>query len=161
MKLDKQPEFKTEPKMMFNAITEIDNPYLKAWVDAGAIVSLLGDDFWIVTNDCQIWFKIHDEAMHLECIAVYEDKRRQGIGSGMMKYVTKFSDETGIPVTLCVSKVSASGWIGMPNPVVGIGMVKKNKIPVASLPKWYEKHGFEKTPEYTQKKKEMIYTPKK
>jgi len=160
MKLDKKPEFKTETKMMFNAVTKIDNPYLQAWADAGAIVSLLGNDFWIVTNDCQLWFKIHEEAMHLECIAVYDDKRKQGVGSGMMEYVTKFSDQTGIPVTLCVSKVEASG-IGMPNPIVSIGMSKKDKIPVASLPKWYGKFGFEKTPEYTQKKKEMIYKPNK
>lgn len=75
--------------------------------------------------------------------------------------VTQLADETGTQVSLEVMNVTARGYIGMPHPVVGHGQVKKDKIPVRSLPKWYESIGFIKTPEFTQKNKTMLYTPKK
>jgi len=160
MKLNTNPEFKTEVKSMCNVIVEIDNPYLQAWADAGAYVLSTGKDFWILTDMGQLWFKIHEDAMCLECIAVKEEDRRQGKGSQLMEYVTKISDETQIPVTLQVAVVTRGGFLGMSHPVVALGEPKKNKIPVQSLPKWYEKFGFTKSPSYTAKKKEMIYTPK-
>lgn len=161
MKLDKEPDFIVEQKMMFNAIVEIDNAFLQKWVDAGAIVAITDGDFWILTNLGQILFKIHDESMHLECISVADVDRRQGNGSELMKLVTKFSDESGIPVSLKVANVTGNGYEMMQHPVISLGMTKKNKIPVAALPKWYEKFEFKKTENYTQKNKEMIYEPKK
>jgi ribosomal protein S18 acetylase RimI-like enzyme len=159
-KLNTKPDFKTEVKgCMFNCIVEIDNPYLQAWADAGAYVMSTGGDFWLMTGIGQLWFKIQEDSMRLECIAVHTDDRRQGNGSELMRLVTEFSDETGIKVSLEVSDVSNSTTMS-PHPVVGIGQKKKNKIPVASLPKWYQKFGFTKSPLYTAKKKEMIYTPK-
>lgn len=146
---------------MCNVIVEIDNPYLQAWADAGAYVMCTGNDgFWIMTNMGQLWFKIHEDAMYLECIAVKDTDRRQGNGSQLMKYVTDFSDQTGIPVTLQVSIVTKGGFMGMPHPVVALGEPKKNKIPVRSLPAWYEKFGFTKSPSYTEKKRTMNYQPK-
>ena len=160
MKLNKEPKLRIETKMMCNAIVEIDNPYLQAWADTGAIVMLTGGDFWILTGLGQLLLKIHDESMHLECIAVRSDERRQGKGGTLMKYVVEISDETGIPVTLQVDDVSNGNMMTMPHPVVGVGQDKKNKIPVGSLTKWYEKFGFKKTDSYTTKKRSMIYTPK-
>ena len=78
-----------------------------------------------------------------------------------MKIVTQFADETQTPVSLRVSVVTSGGYMGMPHPVVGHGQVTKNKIPVRSLPKWYAKFGFQKTEGYTEKKRTMLYTPKK
>ena len=159
-KQNTKPDFKTEVKLgMFNCIVEIDNTYLQVWADAGALVMSTGGSFWIMTNYGQLWFKIQEDSMHLECIAVLADDRRQGNGSKLMKLVTEFSDETGIKVSLEVSDVSNNTTMSS-HPVVGIGQKKKNKIPVASLPKWYQKFGFTKSPLYTAKKKEMIYTPK-
>lgn len=160
-KLNTNPEFKTEIKMMCNAIVEIDNPFLQAFADAGAIVMATGKDgFWIMTGIGQLWMKIREDAMYLECIAVRQEERRQGHGTALMEYVTQASDETQIPVVLEVSIVTSGGYMGMPHPVVALGEPKKNKIPLQSLPKWYEKRGFTKSPSYTEKKKEMIYTPK-
>jgi len=156
------PEFKTEVKCgMFNCIVEIENDYLQAWADAGAFVMATGGDYWIMTEFGQLWLKIRENEIHLECIAVMAEDRRQGKGRELMGYVTEISDETGTQVSLQVSDVTAGGYIGMPHPVVGHGQVKKDKIPVRSLPKWYESLGFKKTPEYTEKKRTMIYTPKK
>ena len=161
-KLNTSPEFKTEIKMMFNAIVEIDNPFLQAFADAGGIVMATGKSgFWIMTGIGQLWMKIQEDSMLLECIAVASDERRQGHGTTLMGYVTQIADETQIPVKLEVAVVSGGGYIGMPHPVVALGQPKKNKIPVQSLPAWYEKRGFTKSPLYSAKKKEMIYTPKK
>lgn len=38
---------------------------------------------------------------------------------------------------------------------------EESGIPEGSLPKWYEKFGFTKSPSYNQKNRDMIYTPKK
>lgn len=161
IKLNTKPEFKTEVKTMCNVIVEIDNPYLQAWADAGAYVMVTGvNGYWIMTSIGQLWLKINEDGMYLECIAVIDTERRQGNGSQLMKYVTDFSDQTGIPVALRVDNVSSGNYVGMPHPVVGIGQSKKNKIPVGSLPKWYEKFGFTKSPSYTVKKRDMSYQPK-
>ena len=161
MKLDKKPDFIVEQRMTFNAITEIDNAYLQKWVDAGAIVTVTDGDFWIVTNLGQLLFKIHDESMHLECISVADVDRGQGNGTKLMENVVMASDESGIPVSLKVANVTGNGYMMMQHPVISLGMSKKNKIPVRSLPKWYEKFGFKRTEEYTQKNKAMIYEPNK
>lgn len=159
-KQNTKPDFETEVKFgMFNCITKIDNPYLQAWADAGALVMSTAGDFWLMTSIGQLWFKIQEDSMHLECIAVQSEDRKSGKGTHLMELVTKFSDETGIKVSLEVSDVSNSTNMS-PHPVVAIGQKKKNKIPVASLPRWYQKFGFTKSPLYTAKKKEMIYTPK-
>lgn len=160
MKLNTEPKIKTEVKQMCNIITEIDNPYLQAWADAGAYV-MIHSGFWIMTDMGWLWFKITEDAMHLECIAVSDKERGKGKGTRLMEYVTHFADETGIPVTLEVAVVTNGNYCGMPHPVVGMGQSKKDKIPVGKLPKWYSKFGFVKTPEYTVKKRSMIYTPKK
>ena len=160
-KMNTNPDFKTEIKMMFNAIVEIDNPYLQAFADAGAIVMATGKDgFWILTGIGQLWMKIQEDFMHLECIAVEESERRQGKGTELIGYVTQIADQTQIPVKLEVAVVTSGGFIGMPHPVVALGEKKKNKIPVQSLPAWYEKRGFTKSPLYSANKKEMTYTPK-
>lgn len=156
------PEFKTEIKGgLFNCIVEIENDYLQAWADAGAYVMCTGEDYWIMTDMGQLWFKIRENEMHLECIAVLADERRKGKGRQLMGYVTQIADQTNTQVSLEVSNVTAGGYCGMPHPVVGHGQVTKNKIPVRSLPKWYESIGFARTPEFTQKKRTMLYTPKK
>ena len=161
-KLNTKPEFKTEVKSMCNCIVEIDNPYLQAFADAGAyVMATRQDGFWIMTSIGQLWLKIQEDTMYLECIAVADDQRRQGNGSKLMGYVTQISDETQIPVKLQVSIVTRGNFMGMTHPVVALGETKKNKIPLQSLPKWYEKLGFTKSPSYSAKKKEMIYTPKK
>lgn len=160
-KLNTNPDFKTEVKSMCNCIVEIDNSYLQAFADAGAYVMATGKDgFWIMTGIGQLWLKIREDAMYLECIAVHQDERRQGHGTTLMGYVTQVADQTQISVVLEVSNVTSGGFMGMPHPVVALGEPKKNKIPLQSLPKWYEKRGFTKSPSYTEKKKEMIYTPK-
>lgn len=160
-KLNTNPDFKTEVKTMFNAIVQIDNPYLQAFADAGAYVMVTGKDgFWVMTGIGQLWLKIREDAMYLECIAVHQDDRRQGHGTALMGYITQIADQTQIPVVLEVSNVTSGGFMGMPHPVVAMGETKKNKIPLQSLPAWYEKRGFTKSPSYTAKKKEMIYTPK-
>lgn len=147
--------------MMFNCIVEIDNPYLQAFADAGAYVMVTGKDgFWIMTEIGQLWLKIREDAMYLECIAVAQEERRQGHGTALMGYVTQIADETQIPIVLEVAIVTSGGYMIMPHPVVAMGEPKKNKIPLQSLPKWYEKRGFTKSPSYTAKKKEMIYQPK-
>lgn len=161
MKFDLLPKFTTEVKHMCNLITKIDNVYLQAWADAGAFVMSTGKDFWIMTDMGQLWFKILEDKMHLECIAVRDDERKQGKGSELMKYVTQFADQTGVQVSLEVSKVTSGNYMGMSHPVVAMGQPRKNKIPVASLPKWYEKFGFKKTEGFTVKKRTMLYTPKK
>jgi len=161
MKLNKNPEFKTKQENMCNIIYEIDNTFLQALADAGAYVMLTGRDFWVLTGIGQLWLKIHDEAIHLECIAVNVDDRRQGNGSKLMDILVQCSDESGIPITLQVDNVSrGKGYSGASHPAVGCGQHKKNKIPVAALPKWYQKFGFQKTAEYTAKSKNMSYTPK-
>ena len=161
-KLNLYPTFTTKVKQMFNCIETIDNPYLQAWVDAGAYVMSSGKtDYWIMTNSVQLLFKIHEDSMHLECIATYHEDRRKGHGSEMMEYITQFSNESGVPVTLKVANVTGNGWQMMQHTVISMGMVKTNKIPVQSLPKWYEKFGFIKSPSYSEKNKSMIYTPKK
>jgi len=158
---DINPEFETETKQMCNIVTKIDNDYLQAWADAGAYVMSMKGDWWIMMNDGQIWLKIQEDKMHLECIAVSSDNRKQGRGSRMMGYITQFADETNTQVSLEVSVVTSGNFMGMSHPVVAMGQPKKNKIPVRSLPKWYEKFGFKKTEEYTEKKRAMLYTPKK
>jgi len=153
-------EFKVKGGM-FNCIIKIDNPYLQAWADAGAYVMYTGGvDFWVMTSIGQLWLKIQEDRMHLECIAVQADDRRQGNGTHLMELVTKFSDETGIDISLEVSNVSSGSLMMSPHHVVAVGQVKKNKIPVQSLPNWYRKFGFTKSPSYTAKKKEMNYSPK-
>lgn len=160
-KLNTKPDFKTEVKMMCNAIVEIDNPFLQKLADAGAIVMSSGSKgFWVLTGVGQLWLKIHEEAMHLECIAVRDDERRQGNGSKLMNILVEIADETQIPITLEVSIVTSGNYMGIPHPVVGIGQSTKNKIPVRSLPKWYGKFGFQKTEGYTDKKRSMIYLPR-
>ena len=156
------PEFKTEVKGgIFNCIVEIENDYLQAWADAGAFVMSTGDDYWIMTDMGQLWFKIRENEIHLECIAVLVKERRQGKGRELMGNVTEIADQTNTLVSLSVSDVTAGGYIGMPHPVVGHGQVKKDKIPVISLPKWCVKFGFQKTEGYTEKSRTMLYTPKK
>lgn len=161
MKFNTNPEFETKVEQMCNIVTKIDNDYLQAWADAGAYVMAMGGGWWIMLNDGQLWFKIHEDKMHLECIAVRDDDRKQGRGSRMMGYVTQFADETNTQVSLEVSMVTSGNYMGMHHPVVVMGQPKKNKIPVRSLPKWYQKFGFQKTEKYTEKKRSMIYTPKK
>lgn len=159
--LNKKPKFETESRNLFNVITSIDNEYLQKWVDAGAYVMSTGNEFWIMTNFVQLLFKIHDDSMHLECISVDSKNRRKGHGSKIMQNVIMASDESGIPVSLKVANVTGNGLSVMQHNVISQGMVTKNKIPVRSLPKWYEKFGFTKSPQYTQKNKEMIYKPNK
>ena len=162
MKQELEPDFETKTMYgMFNGITKIDNAFLQKFADAGAVVMFNGWDtgFWIMTGMGQLWFKIQEDSMHLECIAVLSKERKQGKGSQLMELITQYSDETNIPVSLRVSVVSNNSMM-MPHPVVGHGMVKKDKIPVRSLPKWYQKFGFQKTDDYTEKNKTMLYTPK-
>jgi len=161
MKYNLKPKFKTELKTMCNVIVEIDNPYLQAWSDAGAYVMSHGGDYWIMTDIGQLWFKILEDKMHLECIAVVDTDRRQGNGGKLMGYITQLADETNTTLSLEVSIVTRGNYMGVVHPTVALGAAKLNKIPVRSLPKWYEKHGFKKTPQYTEKKRKMIYTPKK
>jgi ribosomal protein S18 acetylase RimI-like enzyme len=159
-KQNTKPEFKTERKGIFNVITEIDNAYLQAWADAGAYVMLSGGDYWIMTNHVQLLFKIQEDSMHLECISTYVDDRKQGHGSEMMKIAAEIADETNTILSLQVANVTGNGYNMGQHPVIGSGMNKKDKIPVGSLPKWYEKFGFTKSPSYTEKKRDMIYKPK-
>lgn len=161
MKLTLFPEFQTQPKMGFNSVTKIDNPFLQALADAGAIVSNSSkEDWWVIACNAMMLFKIRENDMHLECISVPDIHRRQGEGGKAMRIITQLSDETGVPITLRTSNVTGNGWQMMQHPVIAMGMAKKNKIPVGSLPKWYEKFGFVKSPDYSQKEKNMIYTPK-
>jgi hypothetical protein len=163
MKQELKPEFETKTMYgMFNGITKIDNAFLQKFADAGAVVMFNGWDtgFWIMTGMGQLWFKIQENEMHLECIAVLSKERKQGKGSQLMTLITQYADEVNIPVSLRVSVVSNSSMM-MPHPVVGHGMVTKDKIPVRSLPKWYAKFGFQKDENFTQKNKTMLYTPKK
>ena len=162
MKLKLQPEFKTETKSIFNVIKTIENAYIQAWIDAGAWIMYSGrEDYWIMTNHTHLLFKIQEDSMHLECISTHKDDRRQGHGGEMMKMVTYISDETNIPVTLQVANVTGNGYMMMQHSVIAMGQPKKDKVPVAALPKWYLKFGFTKSPSYTQKNRDMIYTPKK
>lgn len=162
MKLNLEPDFETEARSLFVVITKIDNAFLQAWIDAGAWVVYSGkEDYWIMTNHTHLLFKIHEEAMHLECISTFKDDRKQGHGSKMMKLTVECSEESGIPVTLQVANVTGNGYMMMQHNVIAMGQPKKDKIPVAALPKWYAKFGFTKSPSYTQKKRDMIYTPKK
>jgi len=161
-KFNIEPEFKTKREAMFNIITEIDNDYLQAWVDAGAYVMFTGkEDFWIMTNFGQLLFRIRENHMHLECISVHADDRRQGNGSKLMKHAVDFADETGTTLTLEVANVTGNGYNMSQHPVISAGMTKKNKIPVKDLPKWYMGFGFRKHFNYTAKKKSMIYSPEK
>jgi ribosomal protein S18 acetylase RimI-like enzyme len=161
-KLNLEPEFETERRSIFVVITTIENAFIQAWIDAGAWVIYSGkEDYWVMTNHTHLLFKIHEEAMHLECISTCKDDRKQGHGSEMMKLTVQCSEESGIPVTLQVANVTGNGYMMMQHSVIGMGMPKKDKIPVGSLPKWYEKFGFTKSPSYNQKNRDMIYTPKK
>ncbi|MEK6829767.1 MAG: hypothetical protein AABY15_06625 [Nanoarchaeota archaeon] len=161
MKLNLFPKFEAEPKMGFHSVTKIDNPFLQALADAGALVVVTSkEDYWVIACNAMLLFKIREEDMHLECISVPDIHRRQGEGSKAMKIMTQLSDETGVPITLRVSNVTGNGWMMMQHPVIAMGMAKKNKIPVGSLPKWYEKFGFERTPDFSPKEKNMIYKPK-
>ncbi|HIP31400.1 MAG TPA: GNAT family N-acetyltransferase [Crocinitomicaceae bacterium] len=112
-----------------------------------------------MTDAGQLWLKIKEDKIHLECIAVNPDERRKGNGRKLMGYLTELADETNTIVSLEVSTVGSKGMM-MPHPVVELGSSKKNKIPVRSLPKWYGKFGFKKTEGYTEKKRTMLYTPK-
>ena len=162
MKLNLEPEFETERKSIFVVITKIDNAFIQAWIDAGAWVVYSGkEDYWVMTNYTHLLFKIQEDAMHLECISTSKDDRKKGHGSEMMELTVKCSEDSGIPVTLQVANVTGNGYNMGQHSVIGMGMPKKDKIPVASLPKWYHKFGFTKSPSYTLKKRDMIYTPKK
>jgi len=161
-KLKLQPEFTIERKSIFNCIKTIENDYLQAWIDAGAYVMFSGkEDYWIMTNHVQLLFKIQEDSMLLECISTYTDDRKKGHGSEMMKLVTEFADKTDTVVSLQVANVTGNGYMISQHPVIAAGTTKKNKIPVGSLPKWYQKFGFTKSPSYTANKRDMIYTPKK
>jgi len=156
-----KPEFTTERKGMFNLITKIDNPYLQAWADAGAYVMLTGDeDFWVMTNHVQFLFKIQEDSIHLECIATYVKYRGQGKGTEMMKFAVEMADQSGTTISLQAANVTGNGYNMGQHPVIGIGMQKKGKIPVAALTHWYQKFGFVKTSGYTAKQRDMTYTPK-
>ena len=160
-KMNLNPELKEERKSLFCCITTIDNSYLQAWVDAGAYVMYSGNqDYWIATNHVQLLFRIQEDSMLLECISTFVDSRKQGHGSEIMKMVTQFADETDTNISLQAANVTGNGYNIMQHPVIDAGRPRKNKIPVAALPKWYLKFGFTKSPSYTAKKKEMIYKPK-
>jgi ribosomal protein S18 acetylase RimI-like enzyme len=157
-----KPDFTTERKGMFNIITKIDNPYLQAWADAGAYVMYTGsEDFWVMTNHVQFLFKIQEDSIHLECVATYVKSRKQGHGAEMMKFAVEMADQSGTKLSLQVANVTGNGYNMSQHTVIGIGMQKKDKIPVGSLPKWYAKFGFTKAASYTAKQRDMTYTPKK
>jgi len=154
-------KFDTEVKMGCNAIVKINVPLLQGLADAGAIVMYnSGNDFWIMTGVGQLWLKTEEKGIHLECIAVYFEDRRQGKGGELMKILTEIADETNTHLSLRVSVVKNT-TMRMGHPVVGIGEKTKNKIPVGSLPKWYQKFGFVKSEGYTVKKRIMHREPKK
>lgn len=155
-----KPDFTTERKQMFNVITKIDNAYLQAWADKGAYVMLSDKHFWIMTNHVQLLFEIKEDSMLLECISTHSDDRKQGHGSEMMEIAVELADETNTVLSLQVANVTGNGLMMGQHPVIGAGMVKKNKILTSALPKWYEKFGFVKSPSYTAKTKDMHYTPK-
>lgn len=161
MKFNKKPKFTTKFKQMHHTIKTIENDFLQAVADTGAFLTVTGNDYWMMTNIGHIWFKIEDESIHLECIAVRVENRRQGNGRTLMGYITSIADDTNTPVTLKVSTVGNKNNFTRSHMVVAIGEPKKNKIPVSQLTKWYESIGFVKTPEYTAKERNMIYSPKK
>jgi ribosomal protein S18 acetylase RimI-like enzyme len=114
-----------------------------------------------MTNHVQVLFEIKEESMHLECISTYSEDRKKGHGSEIMNIAIELADETNTTVTLQVANVTGNGYNMGQHPVIGAGMNKKDKILTSALPRWYAKFGFTKSPSYTQKKRDMIYTPKK
>lgn len=143
MKPKLYPKFETTPSGWYNKITKVEHPFLQKLVDMKALVILMAGEFTVYAGDLVgVLLFVHAGSVELECIAVDPDKRNKGQASNIMKALVNISNDTGIPITLRTANVSGNGWNIAQHPVIAMGMVKKGKIPVAKLKKFYEKFGF-------------------
>lgn len=146
--------------------TEVDHPFLQLLIDIKAVVTIMQGDWLVLAYESLILLHVYDGFINLECIATPVEYRGKGSAKKTMEALVAISDETGIPIRLRACNVTGHGWNMLPqNVVVAAGMKKPGKIPVAQLPAFYEKFGFEKLANVYHKGKpegyNMIYNPKK
>lgn len=136
------PSFTTEHRMMFNAIKKIDHPFLQKIVDAEAILVLLQGEFTVIADSSILLLFVYEDSVEIECISTYEEERKKGSATRVMQALCSFADDTDTVITLRTANVTGHGWLIPNHLAVAHGMMKKNKMPVRMLKKWYERFGF-------------------
>lgn len=140
------PKYEANSTGLFNAITKIDHPFLQALVDVKAILIHERNYFTMFAEESLVQFFIHRDSVTLECISTPIDCRGKGSATKVMQAIVEAAKETNTVIELRTANVSFGlGGISFSSLTVAHGAQKKNKIPVAKLPAFYEKFGFVKT----------------
>lgn len=154
------PTFTSTPKFLFNALVTVDNPFLQAVVDTGAIVYYdKGEGFSIMAYSSLVYIHIHKTYVNLECISTPVDERGKGSATKTLTALVALAKETKTTIRLRATNVER-GWVHMGMPLAIMhGYNKKGKIPVTQLVAWYKKFGFEVTGKKTKMGTPMEYKP--
>lgn len=159
------PEIEWDMSNSFiHSVTKIENPFLQRLINMNAVLTKMEGEWTLLADKSFVMFHIYEGFINLECISTPVEERGKGSATLAMKAIVTAAKETNTEIRLRACNVTGHGWKGMHNHiVVALGMVKKGKIPVAKLQKWYEKFGFVKVADVIHKDKKagvnMIYKP--
>lgn len=146
------PKFTTKPKMMFNAIDKIDQPFLQGLIRLGGMIINECDGFTLFAFDSYAFFFVRENGIVLECLSTTSEHRKRGSGSKTLRIICEVAKTTDTPLSLRVTKVTKSGGQFITLPIaIEVGSKIKGKIPVRVLPSWYEKFGFERVESGSQR----------
>ena len=129
---------------LINAIETIDHPFLQGLIGLQATVGILQGEYTVLACDSLVLLFVYETHVEIECIATVEEERGKGSATKVMNAMCQVADETGTVLKLRTANVTGNGWAMAQHTVVANGRRKKGKIPVGSLPAWYEKFGFVK-----------------
>lgn len=146
--------------------THTSNEFLNACIAYKALVGVMHNEWTIIGCSSIALVFIYKDFINLECIATPPEFRREGSANKMMKMIVRAADDSQTPIRLRACNVTGRGpsWMLPEHPAIIKGALKKGKLPVKHLVKWYEKFGFKVVAQVFEKGKadgwNMEYTPR-
>jgi GNAT superfamily N-acetyltransferase len=135
--------------MFGTPILTVENPFLNALLKMGGFIIPGRNKVFGIFSLALAEFKIVSPTeVELELLTTPPDERGQGHAKKLMGAIIKAADDTGTTIRLRTANV-AHGMMGPTSPIHLIACQKAKKIPAKSLPKFYEKFGFEKCPAFS------------
>jgi hypothetical protein len=123
-------------------IAHVEDPFLQALVNEGALISPIGGFLLVTDTTCSL-FSPYQTHMEIEMLATYENFRCQGHATQLLKVLCEVADQTYTVLMLSTSSIHAIPENGIPNHIImTTAKAGNNQLPPSMLRPWFEKLGF-------------------